>query len=90
MAARSSCFVAGLVARHRNAHVLGKLIASRRDLTHSLKYPGVVVAFPALVAHPSMNILDDNQGFPVPEVFTSPLGFQMSLAAERAELTCHI
>ena len=71
-------------------HVLSEMMTARGDLAHSLEYPGVMVPFPALVAHPGRNVLNDNQRFPVPEVFTSPLGFQVSLAAERAELTCHI
>lgn len=56
----------GLVARNRNTHVLGKLITACGDLTHSLEYQGVVVPFPALVAHPGRNVLNDNQRFAVP------------------------
>ena len=87
---RSRCFVAGLVARNWHAHVLGELIAVRGNLTHSLENSGVMVPFPALTSHPSRYVLDDNQRSPMPEVFTPPLRFQLSLAAERADLTCHI
>ena len=87
---RSSCFVPGLVTRNRDTHVLSELITVYGDLTHPLENPGVMVPFPALVTHPSRNVLDDNQRFPMPEVFTSPLRFQVALAAERADLTGHI
>ena len=78
---RSSCFVAGLVARNRDPHVLGELITVCGNLTHSLENSGVMVSFPALVTHPSRYVLNDNQRFPMPEVFTSPLRLQASLAA---------
>ena len=87
---RSRCVVTGLVARNRNAHMLGELIAVCGNLTHSLENSGVMVPFPALTAHPRGNVLDDNQRSPMPEVFTPPLRFQLSLAAERADLACHI
>ncbi len=87
---RSSCFVPGLVARNRDAHVLGELITVYGDLTHSLENTGVMVPFTTLVTHPSRNVLNDNHRFPMPEVFTSPLRFQVPLAAERADLAGHI
>jgi hypothetical protein len=70
--------------------VLSELITVYGDLTHPLENPGVMVPFPTLVTYPSRNVLNDNQRFPMPEVFTSPLRFQVSLAAERTDLTCHI
>ena len=87
---RSRCFVARMVARNRNAHVLCELIAVCGNLTHSLENSGVMIPFPALTAHPRGNVLNDNQRFPMPEIFTAPLRFQLSLAAKRADLTCHI
>jgi drug/metabolite transporter (DMT)-like permease len=70
--------------------VFGELIALRGDLAHSLENSGVMVALAALVAYPRGHVLNDNQRFPMPEVFTSALRCQAAGAAARASLTFHI
>lgn len=84
---RSRCFVTGLEARDRDAHVFGDSPAACRYLTHSLENSGVMVPLAALIAHPSRHVLDDHQLVPVPKVFASPLCCQAPDAAPGADLT---
>jgi hypothetical protein len=67
--------------------VFGDSTAACRYLTHSLENSGVMVALAALIAHPRGHVVNDNQPFPMPEVFTPPFRCQAANAAPGTDLT---
>ena len=70
--------------------MLGEPVTAYRDLTHPFVNTRMVISLSTLVALPGGNVLDDDEGFTMPEVLASPLRLQMPFAAERANLICHI
>ena len=67
-----------------------QLVLVNCDLPHLLVDVGVVIAFPTFIADPSRDILDDNEGLTMSEIFTASSCFEFAFTAADADFTCHI